>query len=49
MLEALLPRSPIIGDILQATGDESESPQEHDLLSGESAMAALHAVSVVDF
>eukprot|EP00668_Euglena_longa_P007328 GGOE01008766.1.p1 GENE.GGOE01008766.1~~GGOE01008766.1.p1 ORF type:complete len:925 (-),score=97.32 GGOE01008766.1:1113-3518(-) len=49
-LEALLPRSPIIGDILRPTGDETQDELlDHDLLSGDSALVALHAVSVLDF
>jgi hypothetical protein len=49
-MDNLLPRSPIIGDILRSAGDEArDEPLDHDLLSGESALVALHAVSVVDF
>eukprot|EP00667_Euglena_gracilis_P001992 EG_transcript_1992 len=49
-LETLLPRSPIIGDILRPTDDEHQDELlDHDLLSGDSALVALHAVSVLDF
>mmetsp|Transcript_47585 Transcript_47585/g.85045 ORF Transcript_47585/g.85045 Transcript_47585/m.85045 type:complete len:690 (-) Transcript_47585:92-2161(-) len=50
ILDGVLPRSPIIGDVLRHSTDEDDDRlHDHDLLSGESALAALHAVSVVDF
>lgn len=50
-LDTLLPRSPIIGDIMRSTGvhDLDDQLQDHDLLSGDTAFVAMHAVSVVDF